>query len=226
MPLTIRLPCANEVSNRALAQRLQAVGEARATQALVACLGCLRDADLAVPLTYISALVTSPPGKQFAAQFIEAGGAAPAAMRRHAAEPHPGPAPGAPKCTSDSGAQRLLMDRVSIAKAGPVGTLTHAGCLSKSPPPEACTLPGRLLAAEQAPSVLVPALLCYGQLARLSREHYPLLAQARTSQALPMELSQPPAGEAGASPGHDGHASPPDALPEHLRLLTSTRMVS
>jgi hypothetical protein len=62
----------------------QAVGEARAMQALVACLGGLADADLALPLTFVSALVTSPPGKQFAAQFIEAGGASPAAMRRRA----------------------------------------------------------------------------------------------------------------------------------------------
>ena len=78
-------------------------------QALVACLGGLADADLAVPLTCVSALVASPPGRQFAAQFIEAGGASPGAMRRCV-----------PTCAQHAGLHRLCPCRWEMGTRAPV----------------------------------------------------------------------------------------------------------
>ena len=52
-------------------------------QALVGALGGVQDEEAGLPLTCVAALVTAAPGKHFAAQFLEAGGAAPATMRRY-----------------------------------------------------------------------------------------------------------------------------------------------
>ena len=49
---------------------------------MVAVLPSLSDQAVAAPLTYMSALITAVPAKQFAAQFVEAGGASPANLHR------------------------------------------------------------------------------------------------------------------------------------------------
>ncbi|BDA40985.1 probable serine/threonine-protein kinase 36 [Coccomyxa sp. Obi] len=95
----------------------QVVGQAKVVAEMVAVLPTLPDEALAAPLTYISALITAVPAKQFAAQFVDAGGASPTNLHR-------------------------------------------------------------FLRPDQPASVLVPAMLNYGQLARLSRENYPLLGEA------------------------------------------------
>lgn len=70
----------------------QVVGQAKVVARMVAALPSLPDSALAAPLTYISALITAVPAKQFAAQFVEAGGASPANLHRcpalHAAINH------------------------------------------------------------------------------------------------------------------------------------------
>lgn len=53
----------------------QVVGQAKVVAEMVAVLQALPDEALAAPLTYISALITAVPAKQFAAQFVDAGGA-------------------------------------------------------------------------------------------------------------------------------------------------------
>ena len=60
----------------------QVVGQTKVVHAMVACLPFLEGDELAAPLTYLSALVTAAPGKQFAAQFVEAGGASPDNLQR------------------------------------------------------------------------------------------------------------------------------------------------
>ena len=50
--------------------------------AVMASLAFLQGSQLAVPLTFLSALVTSLSGKQFAAHFVQAGGASPKNVRR------------------------------------------------------------------------------------------------------------------------------------------------
>ena len=61
---------------------LQALGENSVMQALMRSLDFLQGGKLALPLTFVSALVTSVSGKQFAAQFVAAGGASPACVQR------------------------------------------------------------------------------------------------------------------------------------------------
>jgi fused-like protein len=48
---------------------------------------------------------------------------------------------------------------------------------------------GRFLSMERPPSVLVPAMLNYGQLARLSRDNYPVLAEVCACAAQQSVLS-------------------------------------
>lgn len=61
---------------------MQALGENSVMQAVMHSLDFLQGSKLALPLTFVSALVTSLSGKQFAAQFIAAGGATPASVQR------------------------------------------------------------------------------------------------------------------------------------------------
>ena len=61
---------------------LQVLGESGVMAAVMHSLAFLQGASLALPLTLISALVTSVSGKQFAAQFVQAGGASPANIQR------------------------------------------------------------------------------------------------------------------------------------------------
>ena len=61
---------------------MQALGESSVVHAVMASLAFLQGSQLAVPLTFISALVTSLSGKQFAAHFVQAGGASPKNVRR------------------------------------------------------------------------------------------------------------------------------------------------
>lgn len=58
------------------------MGQAKVVAAMVAVLPSLSDQAVAAPLTYMSALITAIPAKQFAAQFVEAGGASPANLHR------------------------------------------------------------------------------------------------------------------------------------------------
>lgn len=61
---------------------LQVLGESGVMAAVMRSLAFLQGARLPLPLTLISALVTSVSGKQFAAQFVQAGGASPANVQR------------------------------------------------------------------------------------------------------------------------------------------------
>ena len=61
---------------------MQAMGENGVMQAVMRSLDFLQGGKLALPLTFVSALVTSISGKQFAAQFIAAAGASPASVQR------------------------------------------------------------------------------------------------------------------------------------------------
>ena len=61
---------------------LQALGENTVMHAVLRSLEFLQGGKLAVPLTFVSALVPSVSGKQFAAQFLAAGGASPANVQR------------------------------------------------------------------------------------------------------------------------------------------------
>lgn len=61
---------------------LQALGANGVMHAVMRSLDFLQGSKLALPLTFVSALVTSLSGKQFAAQFVQAGGASPASVRR------------------------------------------------------------------------------------------------------------------------------------------------
>ena len=61
---------------------LQVLGESGVMAAVMQSLAFLQGARLALPLTVVSALVTSVSGKQFAAQFVQAGGASPANVQR------------------------------------------------------------------------------------------------------------------------------------------------
>lgn len=60
----------------------QVLGENEVMHAVMASLAFLQGGQLATPLTFVSALVTSMSGKQFAAQFVQAGGATPESVRR------------------------------------------------------------------------------------------------------------------------------------------------
>lgn len=61
---------------------LQVIGQSGVVQALMGSLPYMSDEDVASPLTFISALIVSPSAKQFAIQFVEAGGASAAAVAR------------------------------------------------------------------------------------------------------------------------------------------------
>ena len=67
---------------RAICCVLQTLGENTVMHAVMRSLEYLQGGKLALPLTFVSALVTSVSGKQFAAQFIAAGGASPANVQR------------------------------------------------------------------------------------------------------------------------------------------------
>ena len=66
----------------------QVVGQANVVAAMVAVLPSLPDQAVAAPLTYMSALITALPAKQFAAQFVEAGGASPTNLHRWSTSAH------------------------------------------------------------------------------------------------------------------------------------------
>jgi hypothetical protein len=61
---------------------VQVVGQSGVVNALIGSLEYVSDNDIAGPLTFISALIVSPSAKQFAVQFVEAGGASEAAVAR------------------------------------------------------------------------------------------------------------------------------------------------